>query len=219
MIEFCKNFSPDEKRGITKYLANIQGTHCPFVLPCAKNGVMVFLKSQVTLDCLHAEDDFASLAISAARKILTQTAGASEPTLVCYNVCFSREDIPRRAVIGTIQSVHWVIKCLYSSRGLAVGKFWKEQQITPARGGSAILPAPPMDFISIRTMVSGIEPGVFLENYRYLLTDVARQHAEQIERAEVDSKIDAGEAINLKRLISQINAKFPVPASPPRWLN
>lgn len=178
-MRFVGKFSADEKAKLTSYLQRVASDHCPFIEPSGEAGAMVFIRLERGQADLFSE--YLRAAIIAASEMTNDQRAFADRALDCRNLCLESTGLGPEAGANLISRAHWVLKAIYSSRGLSIGKFWRDQAVASAIDQRWTLPTPPTDFLSIRYSVVTKSSGAFLRDYAELLTDVAARKAMRLE--------------------------------------
>lgn len=125
--------------------------HCPYLGPSCTNGLTYWTTYMIDPGArlFDVEAGLFAAAVVAAERVRLLAKGR-RGHLVCENLVITG------ATRQHLDWPHWALKNLYGPVGLMFGKFWQGEQDTSRRG--AVLPVPPVTFLSIRPAVRPRDP-------------------------------------------------------------
>lgn len=148
-------------REVREYFSTIGSEFCPFLAPSIEREVCWWTEYEAGA-ADEREEFWLSRALVHTELFRAIRRGLPGPVqvLACENVALAdSEAFTPDERSRSISRVHWILKRLYTSKGLMFGKFWIGE-VAESRIGKPI-PASPMDFISIRSAVKRLDPQFF----------------------------------------------------------
>ncbi|WP_052807272.1 hypothetical protein [Risungbinella massiliensis] len=166
------SFSDSDK--FSQYCKMISKSFCPFLHPAEKNEVLFCTEYHLKSDRIeNIKKEIFYYGVEHAerlRQFRHQEPDILKKLVACENIVFYLPNAFKK-VDGSdlLMWSHFMIKLLYTSVGIMVGKFWINEKQN-ARNGEMI-PEPPCHFLSIRSAIKTKDP-YFFKRADYLLPDL-----------------------------------------------
>lgn len=171
---------------------------CPFIVPSANQRLLLARTLNIPSCVLDAERILFGELVVETESFRRHRArlSATARHLLCYNLVVNWTDKSAPAMHELLAWPTYVAKLLYTSKAIMFGSF-PERERTKTRNG-ALIPEPPVSFISIRSKVAGLDVRFFDKNPNLLaphvdgVDDLENVHQRAFATGVPDNLLDAG---------------------------
>lgn len=136
-----------------RHFGSVALSNCPFIRPAIDRKLIAcsVFHAQSSMDELEYNLFLHSSKYVEQFRLDRRGANRQDWLLRCYNVIIPAAEAYDSDVFRCVENVHWMLKCLYSSKQVVFGKFHKGHSEYSKTG--VAIPAAPISFISIRSLM------------------------------------------------------------------